>query len=346
MSAEPLDALVREHLGALETLGYSSSTVRSRRCNLRHFHTWCEGRGINEAHEITLPVLERYRTSLYHARQKNGQPLGWGAQAQKLVAIKGLLKWLTRTHRLSCNPAADLELPRQPRHLPGAVLTAQESERVLAQPDIRHVLGLRDRALLEVLYSTGIRRSELVHLKLTDLDPSRGTLFIREGKGKRDRMVPIGERAIRWILAYLDQARPQLLTPPDRGVLFLTRRGRRMRLAHMSELVRRYIEGSGIGKKGSCHPFRHTMATLLLEGGADIRDIQEMLGHAQLSTTQLYTRVSIARLKRVHERAHPARLPRTQSSAVHDELSPLAADGRTGMQAEESAERPADRREG
>lgn len=138
-------------------------------------------------------------------------------------------------------------------------------------------------------------------------------------------MIPIGERALRWTLTFIDQARPRLLTPPDRGVLFLTRRGRRMRLSHLSELVKRYIEQSGIGKKGSCHLFRHTMATLMLEGGADVRDIQEMLGHAQLSTTQLYTRVSIARLKRVHDRAHPARMERTRNQEEQNTLSPLAA---------------------
>ena len=308
---EDLAALVQAHLGALEASGYAATTVRSRRGQLRRFDAWCAERGITDAAEVTLPVLERYRTSLYVARSAGGRAVGWGGQTQALLALKGLFRWLARTHRLPYNPATELELPRQPRHLPAAVLSAAEAERILAQPDAATALGLRDRAILEVLYSTGIRRAELAHLRLTDLDVGRGTLFVREGKGKRDRVVPIGERAVAWTLAYLERARPELVVPPDRGVLFLTRRGRRIRPSRLGELVRRYVQASGVGKTGSCHLFRHTMATLLLEGGADIRDIQEMLGHAQLSTTQLYTRVSIARLKRVHTQAHPAKLPRS-----------------------------------
>jgi len=302
---------IEQHLAALESAAYSPHTLRSRRSNLNHFRAWCEERGVESAGDISLPLLERYRSALFHQRQKNGRPLGWGAQAQKLIAIKGLLRWLVRTHRLLYNPAAELELPRRSHHLPGAVLTAAEAERVLAQPDLSLPIGVRDRAMLEVLYSTGIRRTELIRLRLMDVDAERGSLFIRAGKGRRDRLVPIGERALAWLDRYLFDARPALLVPPDRGVLFLSRRGRRIRANRLSELVRGHVAAADIGKRGSCHLFRHTMATLMLEGGADIRDIQEMLGHADLSTTQIYTRVSIARLKQVHARTHPARLARS-----------------------------------
>lgn len=313
----PLGRDIEQHLSALEAAGYSSHTLRNRRSNLNHFRAWCEERGVEDAGEISLPLLERYRATLFHARQKDGRPLGWGTQAQKLVALKGLAKWLVRTHRLLYNPAAELELPRRTHHLPGAVLTAEEAERVLAQPDVRVPLGLRDRAMLEVLYSTGLRRTELIRLRLSDVDAARGSVLVREGKGGRDRLVPIGERALAWTERYLTEARPALVVPPDRGVLFLSRRGRRVRANRLSELVRDYVAAADIGKRGSCHLFRHTMATLLLEGGADIRDIQEMLGHAQLSTTQIYTRVSIQRLRQVHARAHPA-------NRVHDrEREPL-----------------------
>ncbi len=305
-----LATLIALHLAALAAAAYSPHTVRSRKSYLNHFRTWCEERGVETVQDLSLPLLERYRTALFQQRQKNGQPLGWGAQAQKLIAIKGLLKWLVRTHRLPYNPAADLELPRRAHHLPGAVLTSDEAERVLAQPDLFTLLGVRDRTLLEVLYSTGIRRTELIRLRLVDIDPARGSLFVREGKGRRDRLVPVGERALAWAQRYLSDVRPHLLVPPDHGLLFLSRRGRRLRANRLSELVRRYVAAADLGKSGSCHLFRHTMATLMLEGGADIRDIQEMLGHAQLSTTQLYTRVSIARLKQVHARTHPAHLTR------------------------------------
>lgn len=308
MSESELGSLVQQHLDALEAAAYSSHTLRNRKSCLRHFAGWCEERGIESVTDITLPVLERYRATLFHARQRNGKPLGWSSQAHKLTAVKVLLKWLVRTHRLRYNAAADLELPRRAHHLPGAVLTIEEAERVLAQPDLKEIIGVRDRAMLEVLYSTGLRRTELIRLRLCDVDTERSCLFVREGKGRRDRVVPIGERALAWVDLYLRDVRLLLVVPPDRGILFLSRRGLRIRANRLSELVRAYVESADIGKRGSCHLFRHTMATLMLEGGADIRDIQEMLGHAQLSTTQIYTRVSITRLRQVHARTHPARL--------------------------------------
>jgi len=303
--------LVQKHLAALESAAYSPHTLRNRKSCLGHFSAWCEDRGIEKAADISLPVLEAYRATLFHYRQSNGKPLGWGAQAQKLIAIKSFMKWLVRTHQLPFNPATELELPRKAHHLPGAVLTISEAERVLAQPDVKTPLGIRDRAILEALYSTGIRRTELTRLRLCDVDAERGSLFVREGKGKRDRVIPIGERALAWVNLYQRDARMQFVVPPDRGILFLSQRGRKIRANRLSELVRGYVKAADIGKRGSCHLFRHTMATLMLEGGADIRDIQEMLGHAQLSTTQIYTRVSVARLKQVHNRTHPARLTKT-----------------------------------
>jgi integrase/recombinase XerD len=191
--------------------------------------------------------------------------------------------------------------------LPRAVLSASEAERVLARPDPGTPLGLRDRAILEVLYSTGIRRMELIGLDLSDLDAERGLLFIREGKGRKDRLVPIGDRAIHWTHRYLDQTRPRLLRNHDPGALFLGARGARVRPTRLTERMHGYVLAAGLGKSGSCHIFRHTMATLMHDGGADIRDLQEMLGHALLSTTQIYTHVSVARLKAVHTRTHPAR---------------------------------------
>jgi integrase/recombinase XerD len=146
----------------------------------------------------------------------------------------------------------------------------------------------------------------VIRLQLPDLDVGRGVLFIREGKGRRDRIVPIGDRAVRWIDRYLRTVRPLLVVPPDPGVLFLTRRGQALRENRLTEVVHRYVQAAGLGKTGSCHLFRHTMATLLLENGADVREVQEMLGHSQLSTTALYTHVAIGRLKQVHSAAHPA----------------------------------------
>lgn len=160
--------------------------------------------------------------------------------------------------------------------------------------------------MLEILYSTGIRRTELLRLKIDDLDRERGVFAIREGKGKRDRTVPIGERALIWVDQYLSRVRPTMVTEPDSGLVFLTSTGVSFTPNHLSWLVRQYLRAANIAKGGACHVFRHTMATHMLEGGADTRYIQEMLGHARLDTTQIYTHVSIRKLKQVHTRTHPS----------------------------------------
>jgi integrase/recombinase XerD len=167
-------------------------------------------------------------------------------------------------------------------------------------------MGLRDRAILEVFYSTGIRRSELALLRIFDVDSERCTLLVRQGKGKKDRIVPIGERALHWVKRYLDELRPKLVADPDEGVLLLGDAGDALLLARLTDLVRTCVKRAELGKTGSCHLFRHTMATLMLENGADIRFIQQMLGHASLASTQIYTHVSIRKLQEVHAATHPA----------------------------------------
>lgn len=301
-----LAALIPVHLAGLAALNYAPSTLRSRRSSLGHFLTWATERGLTTPRQLTLAVLESYQQALSLGRRADGTRRTWGTQAEQLVALKGLLKWCTRTHRLRHNPAQELRLPRRPQRLPRTVLSADEVERVLAQCDLTDPLGLRDRALLETLYSTGIRRLEAIHLHLSDLDVARGVVLIREGKGQRDRVVPIGARALQWIERYCDDARPLLMVSPDPGTLFLTRRGKALRPNRLTERVHAYIHAAGLGKEGSCHVFRHTVATLLLEHGADVRHVQEILGHAQLSTTARYTHVAITTLKRVHQRTHPA----------------------------------------
>jgi integrase/recombinase XerD len=179
---------------------------------------------------------------------------------------------------------------------------------------------------LETFYSTGMRRMELLGLKLYDLDQERGTIFIRQGKGKKDRMIPLGERAFVWVRKYLDDARPTLSLTPDDGTVFLTNAGLAFEANRLTQLVRDYVDLAEIGKTGSCHLFRHTCATLMLEGGADIRFIQQMLGHAKLETTQIYTQVSIRQLKEVHTRTHPARLTAAPDGEAVADVSALAQD--------------------
>jgi len=177
-------------------------------------------------------------------------------------------------------------------------------------------MGTRDRAIMETFYSTGVRRMELVNLKIHDIDFTRGTATIFDGKGKKDRMVPIGDRACAWVRKYLEEVRPTLVASDDNGHLFLTEYGEPFIKNRLSDLVTKYKETVGIDKPGTCHLFRHAMATYMLENGADIRYIQEILGHVNLSSAEIYTRVSIKKLKQVHAATHPAKLGKRD----HDDL--------------------------
>jgi len=299
------------YLEWLAERGYSEWTVRHRRSYLRFFLAWCEERGISRPEELTRLVLERYQKSVAHTAKRNGEPLSFHAQHLRLAAVKALCQWLARQRLVLYNPAAELELPRLGQRLPRAVLSAAEAETLLNTPDVATPLGVRDRAILETFYSTGVRRSELIRLSIYAVDLERGTVLVREGKGKKDRFVPVGERAVAWTRRYLEEVRPSLAVAPDDGTLFLTRYGRPFTPNGMSTLIKRLVARAGLGKDGSCHMLRHTMATVMLEGGADVRYIQQMLGHASLRTTQVYTHVAIRALKAVHEATHPsARLKR------------------------------------
>jgi hypothetical protein len=189
---EGLLALTLSHVEWMRVHNYSETTVRDRIQHLKYFAAWCADRGLTRPCEITRPILERYQRFLYHRRKANGQPLSFQSQYDRLSSVRGFFKYLTKTHRIPSNPAADLELPKIPRRLPKHVLTIPEVERVLMLPDVKEPLGLRDRAIMETFYSTGMRRKELAGLMVFDLDLERGTVLIREGKGQKQRMVPIG----------------------------------------------------------------------------------------------------------------------------------------------------------
>jgi integrase/recombinase XerD len=328
------------YLEWLQTHNYSVHTVQNRESYLGAFVLWCVERGLATPRDITKPILERYQRSLYHHRKANGAPLTFRAQHARLIPVRAYFKWLARQNYLLYNPASELELPRLEHRLPKHVLTKSEVEQVLAQPDTSDAMGLRDRAILEVFYSTGMRRSELMGLSLFDLDRERGTVMIRQGKGKKDRMIPIGERALGWIDRYLERSRPDLVVGRNNATLFLTNAGESFTPDRLTQLARGYVNAADTGKSGSCHLFRHTMATLMLENGADIRYIQAMLGRAELSTTQIYTQVSIRKLKEIHTATHPAK-PRTArlKAEVAPPPEPTAEDLLIALAAE-AAEEP------
>jgi len=343
LSANPADPhgltqSMERYLEWMRVKNYAGETVEARRFYIGVFVDWCESRSLIRPSEITKPILERYQRHLFHYRKQDGDPLTFRSQYNRIVALRTWFKWLTKHNFILMNPASELDLPKLDKRLPRAILTEQEAETVINQPDVTTATGLRDRAILETFYSTGIRRFELMRVAVHDLDPERGTLFIRHGKGKKDRIIPIGERAIAWITKYLNDVRPELACGRDQGILFLTHLGEAFTPNRLTQLARTYVEKAKLHKAGACHLFRHTMATLMLENGADIRFIQAMLGHAELSTTQIYTQVSIKKLKEVHTLTHPAKATRSKKVDWSEDPAPTADELLSALAAEAEEE--------
>lgn len=322
----------------LRAMRYSEHTIRTRRVDLGYFIDWCEERAIRTPTEVTRAMLERYRQYVFaYRRQRDGLPLSFNCQGTRLVAVRVFFRWMTRQHHLLFNPAGEMDLPKKETRLPRHVLSVAEVAQIINATDTGAAfgLGLRDRAILETLYSTGMRRAELVALDVGDVDAERGTVLIRLGKGKKDRMVPIGERALAWLARYADQMRSD--QGGDEHALFVSKQGLRLTGKQLSGIVKKAIDGAQLERvqvggplNSSCHLFRHACATHMLENGADIRFIQALLGHADLGTTEIYTRVAILKLKQVHEATHPARL-QGRGDAQGAAASADAADARTAL---------------
>jgi integrase/recombinase XerD len=289
----------------LEVHAYSPATCAMRLWALRAFLKWTHERHLTQPQAVTKSVLESYQHLLWQQTQANGRPLSVATQRGRLGTVQLFFAWLCRQNHLSANPSVDLELPRKPhRSLPKA-LSAEEMAAVLAIPDVRDPLGVRGRAILELFYATGIRRTELVQLDLADVQWSNGLVWVRKGKGGKDRVVPLGAHASHWLERYLLECRSRLEVSATERALFLTGYGERFSPGFLGNWVRRTLVAAGLERPGSCHLFRHSCATHMLEHGADIRFIQQLLGHESLETTQIYTEVSIRQLQEVHARCHP-----------------------------------------
>ncbi|WP_411783378.1 tyrosine-type recombinase/integrase [Leptospira kirschneri] len=214
--------------------------------------------------------------------------------------------YLEKKEYILKNPFLEIKLPRKGRRLPRNILSVEEVERILSVPDLGTPLGIRNRTILELFYSTGMRLFELQKLEIRDIDFLKKRIFVREGKGKKDRVIPVSKRAIDWTRKYLEEVRLGYVKEVDNQSLFLSWKGDPLQTNWILNCVTQAKKKAGVEKKGSTHMFRHTTATLMLENGADIRHIQEMLGHKDLGTTQIYTHVAIRKLKEVYEKTHPS----------------------------------------
>lgn len=302
------------HIAHLEAAGQPPEAIRQRMRALDLLRSACHAVGVHAVGSLTAETLEAFQRSLLSREASTpvstcpGAPRSPGSRnaiIRVLSAARQFLAWALRTGLLTRDLREGLIPLRRTAITPPQVLSADEIETILDATRVRTTAGLRDRAMLEVLYSTGVRRVELVGLDVHDLDESRGVLRVRRGKGGTTRLVPMGRRAQHWVARYVETARIHHAVSAHEPALFLTGRGRRITPKMVTGRMRRCLRLAGIGKAGSCHIFRHSMATLMHDAGADIRDLQALLGHALLTSTQLYTRVSMQRLLDVHARTHP-----------------------------------------
>jgi integrase/recombinase XerD len=304
----PENALVEDCAIFLEwtvAVGLSPETARLRKAALIWFAGWCSRVGVEESGHITHDVLEGYQQHLAAWRKPTGDQLAPSTQATRLNPVIAFCRWLARKGKVVSDPSLRLVLPRQVRRLPARVPTLLETEAILRQPDTSTCKGIRDRAILEVFYCTALRRMELVRLRADAIDLASRSLHVRCGKGRRDRVVPLTPSTSEWIRRYALEVRPRLAGEVSVDAFFLTDYGEPFNKNRMGDLVKRYVVNSGFPAPGACHLLRHACATHMLENGADIRFIQALLGHADLSTTQIYTHVSIKKLREVHSLSHP-----------------------------------------
>jgi len=292
-----MNTLIHEFINYLSVeRGLAMNTLESYGRDLRQYSQFLE-EDQADLHAVSRNTILNYLMFL----QEQGKATA--TIARRLAALKAFYQFLVREKRIGTDPTANLESPKLEKRLP-RVLTVTEVERLLAQPDSSQPAGLRDRAMLELLYATGIRVSELVSLEVADVNLEGG--YIRcAGKGSKERIVPLGSLAIKSVREFLENGRMRLVKDRDESALFVNHHGHRLTRQGFWKIVKRYADDARIEKEITPHTLRHSFATHLLENGADLRSVQEMLGHADISTTQIYTHVTRGRLKEVYARTHP-----------------------------------------
>jgi integrase/recombinase XerD len=287
--------------------GQSPNTVTGKRYVLQGFIAWSLSRNIRTIDRVKIQDLEDYRKYLFQYKQHNtDKRLDIATQRNRLTAVVMYFRRLHRAGYIKGDPGYNFEMPCVPRRPPQAYLSVEEIEAICRMPLLFGIKGYRDRAIIEMHFATGIRRAEVANLDIRDVDFKEGIVMVRQGKGRRDRRVPIAPRALAWLKLYLDYIRPRFARIDSGDALFIGNNGGRFTPPKLGERTSRYVKLAGINKRGGSTLFRHSTATLMLENGADIRHVQEMLGHADIKNTQIYTHVAIGMLKKVYQRTHPA----------------------------------------
>jgi integrase/recombinase XerD len=306
------------HLEDCLARGQSPRTAAGKRYVLKGFISWCLTQDITMVQQVTIQVLESYRKYLFQYRQPSSdKPLDISTQRNRLTDVIMYFRRLRKTGYIKDDPGHEFEMTYVPRRPPQAYLSVEEIETICRMPLLFGIKGYRDRAIIEVHFATGIRRAEVANLDISDVDFKEEIVIVRQGKGRRDRRVPIAKRALAWLRLYIDNIRPRFARVDSGDALFLGDHGGRFSPPKLGERTSRYVKLAGIKKRGGSTLFRHSTATLMLDNGADIRHVQEMMGHADIKNTQIYTHVAIGKLKEVYKRTHPANLPNGSSASTN-----------------------------
>lgn len=286
---------------------FDEATLRQNQYNLKHFLNFLKTCDEENIREITSMTLQKYQAVVYGTPGIRGKILALSTQRHFLCTVQAFFQWLVASGLILSDPSSALILPREKKYLPRNVMTVREVEKILKMPDVETPRGLRNRAIMEILYCTGLRSAEIRNLKVYDVKLEEREVFVRQGKGGKDRVVPLGEVAKKYLELYLREARQKILKDKeDPGELFVTRNGRGLSYTALRvNVVKKYADQSGVKKHVSPHEFRHACATHLLKGRANIRQIQALLGHESLESTQIYTHVEIGDLKQELKRCHP-----------------------------------------
>ncbi len=307
------------YLQHIQLKNYSSYTIRQNEQYLRLFLNFLRTQGINDINRIRLEILEEYKKYLFFYKTCKKRSLSVLTINGRLAQIRLFFQFLYKKGHIYSNPAENLTLPKEPKQLPRGIMSIDEIKAILNQPDIKTILGYRDRTILEVLYSTGIRAGELTRLKVSDTDFEKKLLRIKKGKGGKDRFVPLNTPTCRFLKRYINRIRSELSQCPrpcgnnweersktGDGVLFLTSYNGALTSQWLAMVIKKYLKKAGITRKvAPCHSFRHSIATHLLEDGMDIRYVQAFLGHENIQTTQVYTHVEKNKLKEMLLKFHP-----------------------------------------
>ncbi len=314
-----MELLLARFVDAMTVWSFAKDTVRSYCGAVTCFLDWLdEQTDITDLGQVTPETLSSFQTWLFTVEKTRsrgskkrsredgtGEKLAAASQRARLTAVKSFFRYLAHEGKLLVDPAAGLTLPKRRKLLPQALIDPKEAIRLCESIETKTPMGLRNRAVVEVLYTTGIRNAELRELRLSDFDSSAGTLSVRAGKGGKDRVVPLGPLASAVLSDYIAMGRPKLPVKPGVTHVFVSEHGWPLWSASVVRIVDQAAKKAGLKKPVRPHRLRHACATHMLAGGADVRHIQRLLGHATLATTEIYTRVEIGDLKAVHKRFHP-----------------------------------------